>query len=190
MNEKETHVNAANINEIVAKIAAEIERLDAEDCETNCYGICCYLDEDLPLGWVRIGDGTGATAYAPAVDILAALEAVEYDRDATVERFNYDISESETVQRDNGWELAWEAIAEVDQPKPDDSYDWPSDLFTTEQIEEGTPNDNPITLIQIQTNAGIRYACGPHGVSECALAEALRYDALYETREEAIESVE
>lgn len=190
MNAKETQINAANLKEIVARIEAEIERLDAEDCETNCYGICCYLDDDLPLGWVRIGDGTGEAAYAPAVDVLAALEAVEYDREATVERLNTDIHETETVQRDNGWELAWEAIAEVDQPKPDDSQDWPSELFTTEQIGEGTTNDNPTTLIQIQTNAGIKYACGPHGVSECALTEALRYDALYETREEAIESEE
>lgn len=118
--------------ELVAKIEAELRRLDAADSPSNSSGICVYADDNLPDGWVRVSDGTGRV-YGAADEILAALAAVDYDPDATVEQESepfvagqdpttgelYGDVDVETVQRDNGWELAWEALGEFSNQKPE-----------------------------------------------------------------------
>ena len=162
----------------IAAIEAELDRLDASDSETNASGICVSAVDDLPRGWVRLCDGT-AEVFGPAEEVLAALREVEYDRSATVEQEG----ETETVQRDNGWELAWAALAFSDKA-PRTSRDWPEELIRYEQLEPGGCNDNPNTLVTVETNGGTRFAAGPHGVSCCALED---WDGdLAMTRAEAI----
>ena len=41
-------------------------------------------------------------------------------------------------------------------------------------------------VMGFDTNRGIKWACGPHGVSFCALSEALQYDSLFDSRDAAI----
>jgi uncharacterized protein (TIGR02996 family) len=153
---------------LAAKIEKELDRLDSMG--TGNGGCLCVADPNLPDGWVRVYDGT-ADAYGLATEILAALEAVEHDPDAVVQ-----------------YELTWEALADFADSPPNSTRDWPEELWDSEQVEEGDINDNPYFLISVKTNAGEQWAFGPHGVSECALSTALRYDALYKTRQDALDS--
>lgn len=171
---------------LVVLIEEELDRLDCLCSNNNPGALCVTADATLPRGWVRVYDTE--SAYGPAEEILAALEEVEYDGEVTVEvddGYGGTISE----QRDNGWELAWEALSQFGEA-PVSSRDWPDDLCHSEQVEDGGPNDSPLTLIQIQTNAGERWTCGAHGVFTCALSEAFQYDDWHDSREAALASAD
>ena len=144
----------------VRKIEAELARLGwfCTDA-TPCY-YAVSADDDLPAGWVRVYDDN-AEGYGPADDIISALQNTPTD------------AEYGTNCPTDG--------------KPESSRDWPEELFTTEQLEEGTCNDEPNTLVTLQTNAGTRYAAGPHGVHSCALSDWFASGMpLAETREDAV----
>lgn len=200
-------MNAQIDRTLESKIEAELDRLDSYN---KGQGIVCAFEGDLPAGWVRVYDGHGE-AWGEASEILAALEAMEYDPKEIVGRGEpvacYDpdcyggrlpSDEGDLHAHDGdpltaesegkGYQLAWEALAEFDT-KPDSTRNWPDNLFTVEQLEEGTINDNPNTLIIVQTNAGTRYAAGPHGFSCCALGDWIdEIGELAESREEAIDA--
>lgn len=126
----------------VAAIEAKLARLGwlCTD-DTPCY-YAVDADDDLPEGWVRVYDDT-VEGYGPADEVLANLRAVSADDD-----YGTGCPTGE---------------------QPDNSRDWPEELFTTEQLEEGTLNDEPNTLITLRTNGGTRYVAGPHGAYNCAL---------------------
>lgn len=188
-------------------IKTELARLHASS-------IVVHADDDLPEGWVGLSDDDGSV-YGPATEILTALEEVEFDPAATVETdgeplecldrkcphwhgeepeagspHDHGHETTETVARDNGWELAWEALSQFGENAPTNSRDWPDELIETEALEEGGPNDEPNTLIIVRTNAGTRFAAGPHGVYTCALSETFQHGSLAVTREEALAGVE
>lgn len=204
--------NEQALGGLVARIDAELDRLDSLD--TGNGGCCCAAEDNLPFGWVRVYDGT-ADAWGPAAEILAALEAVEYDPKQIVRTEDqgepcYDVAcphwhgtepeagathdhgHSKLVQitalEDNrGFEAAWGALASFDT-EPTSSRAWPTELIDTEALEDGTPNDNPNTLFVLATNAGIRYAAGPTGANYCGLSDWLANDSDWATsREQAIE---
>jgi hypothetical protein len=153
--------------EFTEAIEKEIQRLDAGDTPSNCYGIAAYADENLPRGWVRISDGS-VSVYGEGQEILSALQDVEYDGSQ------------------DGWAEAWEALSGFLDSDPRTVDDWPAGLVKTEQLEEGTPNDNPNTLVTVKTNAGTRYAAGPHGANNDALWDTLRFASLHKSREDAV----
>lgn len=152
-----------SISEVVNAIEAELARLGWLCTDDAPCAYCVTADADLPAGWVRVYDDS-TTGYGEAEDVLADLQEVvagaEYGTGCP------------------------------DGDKPDNSRDWPEALFFTEQLEEGTANDEPNTLITIQTNGGTRYAAGPHGAFQDALSEAFQFGALYRSREDAINSIE
>lgn len=165
-----------NLEELETAIEEELSRLKVAASHARPEGLCVYTDADsngrqLPRGWVRISDGTGE-AVGPADAIVAVLAAVP---------------ETGTVRDDGSnvdWEAAWEALGEFSQHAPKSVRDWPADLVRVEQLEEGTPGDNPNCLIVVETNDGTRYAAGPHGANYCALWD---WDGpLAATKEEAV----
>lgn len=162
------------VNKFEKLVEAELERFRLHDCPTNCYGLVAAAEDDLPYGWVRIY-GDNATE-----DFVDAIEFVNEMRDYDPE------NEFEENQKIYGQAVKATSSAGV---KPTSSQDWPTELFQTEALEEGSPNENPNHLITLSTNAGLQFAAGPHGVSECALANGLQY-GLSGTREEATASLE
>lgn len=156
-------------------IETEIRRLGGHDTSTNCSGICVYQDEYLPLGWVRVSDGTGEV-FGLATEIAAVLAAVPVTGEIREDGSDVDC------------EATWEALGEFSERAPQNSHDWPEGLIQTERLEDGDCNDNPNTLITVETNSGTRYAAGPHGVDCCALADWFSAsEDLAETREQAVE---
>lgn len=121
----------------VAAIEAELERLDMDCTDDAPAGVCVTADDTLPRGWVRVYDDC-ASAYGPADEILAALAAVEYDRDATAVlpgegQTCYDPAcyggelpedaddlhgHDRIGQRDNGFELGWAALGRFRDDAP------------------------------------------------------------------------
>lgn len=173
--------------ETVTAIRAELKRLNSLD-SGNWTGIIVnqYGADSLPEGWVRVGVNGAWDRFGPAADVLEALRDTEIDP----ERVNYTEHDGTPVF-DTGWLAAHEAVVDFAEKVPDNSRDWPADLISFEQLEEGTVNDNPNTLVAVRTNAGTRYAAGPHGVSCCALGDWLdNAGDLAETREEAIDACE
>lgn len=150
------------MTEKVNLIEAELRRLGWLGTRAEpCYYVVS-AENDLPRGWVRVYDDY-TDGYGPADEVLAALKDVEAGADYGT-----------------GCPTA---------AKPKSTRDWPSDLFMVEQLEEGTVNDNPNTLVTVETNAGTRYAAGPHGVSYCALSVWFSSgQELAESRGEAIDS--
>lgn len=61
-------------------------------------------------------------------------------------------------------------------------------VISREQIEEGTTNDDPYHLFEIELPDNERgWVAGPHGVSACAICDWLQsHDKLAKTRCEAI----
>lgn len=148
----------ATTNELVTAIESELKRLDwLATAESPC-AFVVTAREDLPVGWVRLSDDY-VGFVGPAADILEALK---------------DLSEDDEYGS---------SLNDFDERMS--SQNWPAELMVIEQLEEGTPNDNPNTLFTLQTNAGVRYAAGPHGVSHCAIRD-WSDDQFAETREEAI----
>ncbi len=144
---------------IVSAIEAELGRLGwLRTTDSPCY-YCVTADDDLPRGWVQVYDDYAET-FGPADEILAWLKSQGGNAEYGVQGF-YD--------------------------RPTTVRDWPDELVSTEQLEEGGCNDEPNTLVTVETNAGIRYAAGPHGVGCDTLNDWLVNGAeLAKTREEAI----
>lgn len=149
---------------IVGLIEEQLERLGWGATNETPTAYCVSLGDDylLPYGWVKIYDDWNEFFY-DGVTLLEHLISLEED--------------AEYADFPVGGQL------------PSSSRDWPSDLISFEQIEEGLgPNDNPCTLITISTNKGIRYCHGPHGVDYCTLEESLECDDIHEEREDALSS--
>ncbi len=116
--------------------------------------------DTLPEGWIKISNGT-QSVFGPEKEILSVLQ-----------------------KHDSG--LVWDALSCFSNLFPVSSNEWPADLLTIEQLETFFPNDDPVTLIEVKTNSGTKWACGPHGVSFCALREAFRNDRLFTTLDDAV----
>lgn len=151
---------SANTAELVAKIETQLARLGWLCTDGSpCY-YAVTADDDLPEGWVRVYDDT-TDGYGPAAEVLADLEATpagaEYGTNCPTDK------------------------------QPTSSRDWPAELLAAERLEDGTTNDEPHTLLTLRTNAGMRYAAGPHGVFSCALSDWFRSgQPLAQSREDAI----
>jgi hypothetical protein len=159
--------SAAEIAEIVAKIETELDRLGWLGTGVEPCAFDVEATDSLPNGWVSLACDSGSV-YGEAGLVLAAIEN-EYGYGEFAECF---------------------ATLDFTDRAPSSSRDWPADLIDGEYLEEGTVNDNPITLVIVGTNAGLRFAVGPHGVSECALGNWMDSgEELAETRESALTSV-
>jgi hypothetical protein len=148
--------------DLVADIEQELRRLGVAATDSNPTGACVCADAMLPCGWVRVADDT-VEACGEAGEILAALQGAG-------------AGESEA---------AWQALYRFGKA-PQNSQDWPGELITIEQIEEGSINDDPAHVIKISTNSGERYTCGPHGVAHCAVSEAFQFGDWHASRQEAV----
>lgn len=163
------------MNESIKKIEAELNRLAVGCTRRRAEGIAVYADDLLPRGWVRVSDGTG-TVFGAAQEIAAVLADVPYTG-----KINEDLSHVD-------FEATWESLGKFDDSAPTNSHDWPADLITITQIEEGGANDEPLTVVKVETNAGTRYTAGDHGTYSCALSGAFEYDDFHASREAALES--
>jgi len=152
------------MNAFESIVESQLARLNWIATDSQPTLAVAHADGDLPYGWVRVSDDCATLAIGPAVEIATALSEIEYGAD-------YD-------------DLAGLPFG---KEPPHSTRDWPESLCFVDRLEEGTTNDNPNTLITVATNAGIRYAAGPHGVFSCALADWLREGDLAPTRESAIE---
>lgn len=162
-------------------IDQELARLGANTLPTNVNGIVCYLDDDLPLGWVRMGDGTGVV-YGRAYDVLRALENAK-PTDAT-----------DDDGKPDGWQAAWNALVNshafrdngtLRDEKPDDNEDehW---SITPLMREAG-----PWYVVRVETNGGPRYHYAPaHDDDYLAENYVLGFSERYETADEAVEAAE
>lgn len=61
---------------MIIEIDAELDRLEANDTPSNCYGCAVYADSELPVGVVRFTDGNGNDCYCLASELLANLQAI------------------------------------------------------------------------------------------------------------------
>jgi len=159
--------SAAEIAEIVAKIKAELNDLDWLATGDQPCAFNVEATGSLPNGWVKLASDSGEV-FGDSERVLEALKS---------ENGNGEFGE------------CFATLDFTDKP-PGSSRDWPADLIDGEYLEEGTVNDNPITLLTVGTNDGLRFAVGPHGVSECALGNWIDSgEQLAETRESALTSV-
>jgi len=156
-----------NVELTVKKIKVELAaRGWLETAENPCHFEVEAMPH-LPNGWVWLYDDV-MSYYGDSGEILKSL----------LSRRTFDSDEYGCKFSDLATKM------------PTSSRDWPEDLIEFEQLEDGTANDNPITLVTVGTNAGLRYAVGPHGVSECALGNWMDSgEELAETRETALTSV-
>jgi hypothetical protein len=142
---------AAEIVEIVNQIEAELDRLGwLADAEQPC-GFDVNAVSDLPNGWFSLTSDSG-NVVGESSEILEALKEAE-----------------------SGELGSCFATAGFSDKRPDNSRDWPEDLIEVLQIGEGTINDNPMHLIMVGTNGGVKFAAGYHGVSQCALEDWLSW---------------
>lgn len=159
--------SAAEIAETVVKIEAELDRLGWLGTGDQPCAFNVEATGSLPNGWVKLASD-GDEIFGESERVLEALKS------------------------ENGEGEFGECFAEPDftDKPPGSSRDWPADLIESEQVEEGTANDNPIVLLTVGTNDGIRFVCGWHGVSECALENWIDSgEPFAETRESALASV-
>ena len=158
--------SVAEMLKSVYQIKAQLSRLGWLGTSENPTGFEVEATDSLPSGWVKL-TSDGGSVYGNAELVLSALAAASGD-----DEFGECFATSDFVDR-----------------LPASSRDWPEDLIEFEQLEDGTANDNPITLVTVGTNAGLRYAVGPHGSSECALGNWIDSgEELAETRESVLPS--
>jgi len=152
---------------MATRLEIELARLGVSTTHSRPEGISVYADPDLPRGWVRVSDGTG--------EVFGVVDALAK-------------SLAKISEVDEDWQEVWDALGEVgENHAPHSSQGWPEDLIRFEQLEEGTCNDQPNTLVIVETNGGTRYAAGPHGAFSCALSDWFdNLGSLAETREAAI----
>ena len=159
--------SAAEIAAIVANIKAVLNNLDWLATGDQPCAFNVEATGSLPNGWVKLASDSGEI-FGDSERVLEALKS------------------------ENGEGEFGECFATLDftDKSPSSSRDWPENLIESEQLEEGTVNDNPITLLTVGTNDGIRYVVGPHGVSECALGNWIDSgEPFAETRKSALASV-
>ena len=157
----------AEIAETVVKIEDELDRLGWLATGDQPCAFNVEATGSLPNGWAKLASD-GGEIYGDSERVLEALK-------------------SESGSGEFG-----ECFAKPDftDKPPSSSRDWPENLIEFEQIEEGTVNDNPIILLTVGTNDGIRFVAGWHGVSECALGNWIDSgEPFAETRESALTSV-
>ena len=65
-------------------------------------------------------------------------------------------------------------------------------ILSSEQISDGTVNDNPVSVVKAELEDGsIGWAAGPHGCDSCAVVDQLEYVGhLLPSREEAVTEAE
>ena len=159
--------SAAEIAEIVSNIEAELDCLGWLATGDQPCAFNVEATGSLPNGWVKLASD-GGEIFGDSERVLDALKS------------------------ENGDGEFGECFATLDftDKSPSSSRDWPENLIESEQLEEGTTNDNPSTLLTIGTNEGIRFVAGWNGVSECALENWINSGELFaETRESALTSV-
>lgn len=124
----------------IAAIEHELRRIGAAPSADNITGLSVYGDAELPSGWVRVDDGTTRT-IGPAEEMLQQLRS------------------SRTWGNAGAWD---ELVFLGDFIRPES---WPDSHVTYERLTNPTDQrcKNPVYLITIRTNAGPRYAAGPHG---------------------------
>ena len=160
--------SAAEVAATVGQIENELDRLGWLATGDQPCAFAVESTSCLPNGWVKLASDSGSV-YGDATLILAALGEAELGQGEFGECF---------------------AIVGCTDAAPGSSRDWPENLIEFEQLEEGSANDNPITLVTVGTNDGLRFVVGPHGVSECALGNWIDGgEELAETRESALTSV-
>ena len=162
-------VSIAGTKKLVAQIEAELTRLGTIETSDRPTGAVVSVEcdgEPLPLGWVRVADDY-SSAIGPAEKILASLKECICDGDGRI---------------------CGDYMSDFPDYPPFKVTEWPGDLITVEQIEEGAPNDNPNHVIKVLTNAGPRWCAGPHGVDYDCHDEAIRHSAFHASREAAIKS--
>lgn len=144
------------------QICMHLDRLAASDPKRLIADLGVTALDDLPKGWVRVSNPDRTWCrYGAAVDFADALS-----RCRTAFAAFYHLHCFATAP-------------------PGCSQEWPADLITITQV--GTDGDDPLCLIEVQTNDGPRYTAGPHGETRCALADTLEMtDQLAETPEEAL----
>lgn len=154
----------------IKKLEKELARLRVSTTDRRPEGLSVYADPELPKGWVRVDSNGNCPIFGLAEALAENLRKVK----------------PEEVSED--WAEVWDALGEVGEDKaPTNSTNWPSDLIKIEQLEDGSCNDQPNSLITVKTNAGTRYASGPHGVFACALGDWIEnIGDLATTRKEAI----
>lgn len=146
-----------DLRELESLVEAQLGRIgwlatDAEPCQ-----MCAYADDDLPQGWVRISDDQGCYGYGDAQEIADALASLPEN------------SEYGEFPK----HLLWSSGLTNDPPQS--SRDWPEELIQIWEIESPEDGGNGLSFIRIETNNGVRYAFGVHGLTECTLADAFRY---------------
>ena len=146
---------------IVAHVDAALARLGWLATAKAPTRACAYADDWLPYGWVRIADDYATFAVGPADELINLL-------DTACDRHSYG-------------EIPADAFV-----APRRVEEWPAALVAVEQIGEGSCNDDPVALVTVATNAGIRFAAGPHGVSYDCLREAIDAGAIFATRSAAV----
>lgn len=159
--------SAAEIAETVVKIEDELDRLGWLATGDQPCAFTVEATGSLPNSWVKLASDSG--------EIFGDSERV-----------------LEALMSENGEGEFGECFAKPDftDKPPGSSRDWPENLIEFEQLEEGNANDNPITLLTVGTNDGVRHVVGPHGASECALGNWIDSgEPLAESRESALTSV-
>jgi hypothetical protein len=157
-------------NKFEALVETALARLGWVCTDSQPCNAVAHAREYLPYGWVEVSDDSGTWGYADALEIVDDLDSIELGTE-----YGEDLGDWGRPPILGSGHLS--------------SHDWPEDLISFELIEEGSVNDNPDTLVTVVTNAGIRYAAGPHGVSFCALSDWFSSGMkLAKTREAAIES--
>ena len=138
---------AAEIAETVSQIEAELDRLGWLAGADQPCGFDVSPISDLPNGWLSLTCDSGEVV-GESSEILEALKEAE-----------------------SGELGSCFATAGFCDKRPDNSRDWPEDLIEVLQIGEGTANDNPMHLVMVGTNDGVKFAAGYHGFSQCALED-------------------
>jgi len=138
-----------SISETVKAIRSQLDRLNWLATDSNPCAFLVEAEPELPEGWVRIYDDHGEV-FGDADEILNAL-----------------CLEPESEDEDSYGSCLQEFL----DHRPMNSNRWPCDLIEVEKIVDGLINENPLCLITVRTNDGIKYAAGPHGVSQCALSD-------------------
>lgn len=158
------------MNEEIKRLESELSRLGVSTTRNRPEGLSVYADASLPRGWVRVDSNGDAPVFGLPETFADNLKMLSPER----------------VGEDCGG--VWDVLSRVGFDKvPATSQEWPEDLIQCEQLETGDCNDNPNTLITIETNGGTRYAAGPHGENYCALSDWLtNVGELAATREEAV----
>lgn len=172
MNEHECYDGKIENNtELAAEIQRQIVRFGLQDTEQNCNGLVAYTDdgnENLPYPYpvIRL-DGDGATTY---IDGTASLRLL---KESAEPEGNFERDQEHFYRR----------LVQIDENDTD--Y---CEVLEREQLEDGTCNDNPNTVLRVRlANGAVGWVAGPHGTNYCAIRDWLdNVGNMAETRAQAI----